>query len=38
MKELNVVYDGVGKDTFDISLKCLKFRGLMVSLDNLLEW
>ncbi len=28
---LNVVYDGVGKDTFDISLKCLNFRGLMVS-------
>ena len=28
---VNAVYDGVGKDTFDISLKCLKFRGLMVS-------
>ncbi len=28
---VNVVYDGVGKDTFNISLKCLKFRGLMVS-------
>ena len=28
---VNVVYDGVGKDTFDISLKCLNFRGLMVS-------
>tara|TARA_B100000963_G_scaffold245960_1_gene215334 strand:+ start:410 stop:1396 length:987 start_codon:yes stop_codon:yes gene_type:complete len=28
---VGVVYDGVGKDTFDISLKCLKFRGLMVS-------
>ena len=28
---VNVVYDGVGKDTFHISLKCLKFRGLMVS-------
>ena len=26
-----VVYDGVGKDTFDISLSCLKLRGLMVS-------
>jgi len=26
-----VVYDGVGKDTFNISLKCLKNRGLMVS-------
>ena len=31
---VNVVYDGVGKDTFDISLKCLKFRGLMVSLGQ----
>ena len=29
--EINVVYDGVGKDTFEISLKCLNFRGLMVS-------
>ena len=28
---VNVVYDGVGKDTFDMSLKCLNFRGLMVS-------
>ncbi len=28
---VNVVYDGVGKDTFDLSLKCLNFRGLMVS-------
>mgnify|MGYP001222420082 CR=1 FL=1 len=28
---VNVVYDGVGKDTFEISLKCLSFRGLMVS-------
>ena len=28
---VNVVYDGVGKDTFDISLECLKIRGLMVS-------
>ena len=26
-----VVYDGVGKDTFDISLDCLDFRGLFVS-------
>jgi NADPH2:quinone reductase len=25
-----VVFDGVGKDTFDISLKCLRPRGLMV--------
>ena len=31
-KELvNVVYDAVGKDTFETSLKCLNFRGLMVS-------
>ena len=29
--EINVVYDAVGKDTFKISLKCLNFRGLMVS-------
>ena len=28
---VNVVYDGVGKDTFKTSLKCLNFRGLMVS-------
>ena len=28
---INVVYDAVGKDTFKISLKCLNFRGLMVS-------
>ena len=28
---VNVVYDGVGKYTFDLSLKCLNFRGLMVS-------
>lgn len=26
-----VVFDGVGKDTFDISLKCLRPRGMMVS-------
>ncbi len=31
-KELvNVVYDGVGRDTFKISLECLNFRGLLVS-------
>jgi NADPH:quinone reductase and related Zn-dependent oxidoreductases len=30
-KGVNVVYDGVGKDTFNISLDCLNFRGLMVS-------
>ena len=28
---VNVVYDAVGKDTFEISMKCLNFRGLMVS-------
>ncbi len=28
---VDVVFDGVGRDTFDISLKCLNFRGLMVS-------
>ena len=30
-KGVNVVYDGVGKDTFDISIDCLDFRGLLVS-------
>jgi NADPH2:quinone reductase len=29
-----VVYDGVGKDTFDGSLECLTVRGLMVSFGN----
>ncbi len=29
-----VVYDGVGKDTFDISLDCLRPNGLMVSFGN----
>jgi len=28
---VSVVYDGVGKDSFEISLLCLKIRGLMVS-------
>ena len=28
---MSVVYDGVGKDTFDISISCLHFRGLLVS-------
>ena len=28
---VNVVYDAVGKDTFETSLKCLNFRGLLVS-------
>ncbi len=31
---VDVVYDGVGKDTFDISLQCLKRRGMMVSFGN----
>ena len=30
-KGVSVVYDGVGKDTFNISLECLKIRGLFVS-------
>ena len=30
-KGVPVVFDGVGKDTFDISLECLSLRGLMVS-------
>ena len=29
-----VVYDGVGKDTFERSLDCLQPRGLMVSFGN----
>jgi NADPH2:quinone reductase len=29
-----VVYDGVGKDTFDVSLDCLARRGMMVSFGN----
>ncbi len=33
-KKLPVVYDGVGKDTFDVSLDCLRPRGLMVSFGN----
>lgn len=31
---LPVVYDGVGKDTFEASLDCLRPRGLMVSFGN----
>jgi NADPH:quinone reductase len=31
---VDVVYDGVGKDTFLASLDCLKARGLMVSFGN----
>ncbi|MCB1845578.1 MAG: zinc-binding dehydrogenase, partial [Halioglobus sp.] len=32
--KLPVVYDGVGRDTFDTSLDCLRPRGLMVSFGN----
>lgn len=32
--KLPVVYDGVGKDTWDASLDCLRPRGLMVSFGN----
>jgi NADPH2:quinone reductase len=31
---LPVVYDGVGRDTFEMSLDCLRSRGLMVSFGN----
>lgn len=33
-KKLPVVYDGVGKDTWETSLDCLRPRGLMVSFGN----
>ncbi|MEM1154010.1 MAG: quinone oxidoreductase, partial [Pseudomonadota bacterium] len=33
-EKLPVVYDGVGKDTFEVSLDCLRPRGLMVSFGN----
>jgi NADPH2:quinone reductase len=33
-EKLPVVYDGVGKDTFEMSLDCLQPRGLMVSFGN----
>lgn len=33
-QKVPVVYDGVGKDTFDRSLDCLRPRGLMVSFGN----
>ena len=33
-KGVDVVYDGVGKDTFEKSLNCLKIRGTMVSFGN----
>ena len=31
---VNVVYDGVGKDTLDGSIECLAVRGMMVSFGN----
>ncbi len=31
---VSVVYDGVGKKTFDDSIECLKVRGMMVSFGN----
>ena len=33
-KGVPVVYDGVGKNTFEGSIKCLKIRGMMVSFGN----
>lgn len=33
-EKVPVVYDGVGRDTFEISLDCLRPRGLMVSFGN----
>ncbi|MEM8561359.1 MAG: quinone oxidoreductase [Pseudomonadota bacterium] len=33
-EKLAVVYDGVGKDTFEMSLDCLRPRGLMISFGN----
>ncbi len=33
-KGVPVVYDGVGKNTFEESFKCLKTRGMMVSFGN----
>tara|TARA_Y100001970_G_scaffold2768_1_gene3285 strand:- start:626 stop:1600 length:975 start_codon:yes stop_codon:yes gene_type:complete len=33
-KGVPVVYDGVGKDTFEGSIECLKIRGMMVSFGN----
>ena len=33
-KGVPVVYDGVGKDTLDGSIECLKVRGMMVSFGN----
>ena len=31
---VSVVYDGVGKNTFEKSIECLKIRGMMVSFGN----
>jgi len=33
-KGVDVVYDGVGKDTFEKSINCLKVRGMLVSFGN----
>ena len=33
-KGVPVIYDGVGKNTFEDSIKCLKIRGMMVSFGN----
>ena len=33
-KGVSVVYDGVGKNTFNGSIECLKIRGMMVSFGN----
>jgi|TARA_B100002051_G_scaffold246219_1_gene254149 NADPH2:quinone reductase len=33
-KGLSVVYDGVGKSTFEKSVECLKTRGMMISFGN----
>ena len=33
-KGVSVVYDGVGKNTFESSIECLKTRGMMVSFGN----
>jgi len=33
-KGIGVVYDGVGKDTFEKSINCLRPRGMMVSFGN----
>ena len=33
-KGVDVVYDGVGKDTLEKSLSCLKVRGMMISFGN----